>query len=295
MDTTIAFIGLGNMGRPMAKNLLKAGYQLRVYNRTRAKAEELAKEGALVADSPWQAVEPGGILITSLANDEAVESVTEAVLEHLGPNGVHISMSTISPLTARRLADCHRKFHVEYVAAPVFGRPEAAAARKLWICVSGVDKAKARADPILRVLGQGIFDFGEDPAAAHVVKLCGNMLIAAAIEALGESLTLAEKSGLDRLQVADMMGQTLFACQVYQGYGNIIAEHRYEPAGFKASLGEKDICLVLETGRASLVPLPLASLLHDRFISMLAKGRADLDWSGIARNSAEEAGISHSR
>ena len=157
--------------------------------------------------------------------------------------------------------------------------------------MSGVQKANARADAILRVLGQGLFDFGEDSAAAHVVKLCGNMLIADAIEALGEVLTLAEKNGINRGQVADMMGQTLFACQVYQGYGKIIAEHRYEPAGFKASLGEKDIRLVLETGRASLVPLPLASLLHDRFISMLAKGRADCDWAGIAQNSVEEAGL----
>ncbi|MDF0668267.1 MAG: NAD(P)-dependent oxidoreductase [Nitrospira sp.] len=294
MDS-IGFIGLGKMGSAMAGNLLKAGFQLHVYNRTAEKAAALVAQGAKLAHEPGDAVQRGGIVITMLANDRALEEVGDSdrgFLERLGPEGIHLSMSTVSPWLARRLAEQHRHYGVEYVAAPVFGRPEAAAARKLWICTSGPEAAKERVRPILDSIGQGIFDFGEEPAAAHVVKLTGNFLLASAIEALAEALVLGEKNGIDRNSLADMLGSTLFACPAYQTYGRAIAQQRFRPAGFTVELGLKDVDLVLQTAADSTTPLPLAGLLHDRFLSAMARGRGDLDWAAVALNVAEEAGVS---
>jgi 3-hydroxyisobutyrate dehydrogenase-like beta-hydroxyacid dehydrogenase len=295
MSERIGFIGLGNMGQPMARNLLKAGFELRVYNRNAAKAKPLVELGAQQVFRPSEVVEPGGIVITMVANDSALESVVlgnEGFLERLGPNGIHLSMSTVSPATAHKLADFHAKHGSIYLAAPVFGRPEAAAARKLWICLSGPQAGKERVQPVLNALGQGIFDFGEDPGAANVVKLAGNFLIAAAMEGMAEALTLAEKNGIDRSKVIDMLGQTIFACPIYQNYGKTIAEKRYTPPGFYLSLGLKDVGLVLQTADSAKVPMPFASLLHDRFLASVAKGRGDMDWSALALDVSEDAGLS---
>ncbi|SRR6266446_2269210 len=295
MSEQIGFIGLGNMGQPMARNLLNAGFALRVYNRNASKAEPLVAQGAQQVFKPSDVVEPGGIVITMVANDSALESVVlgeDGFLERLGPNGIHLSMSTVSPATARKLADLHAKHGSIYLAAPVFGRPEAAAARKLWICLSGTQPGKERVQPILNVLGQGVFDFGEDPGAANVVKLVGNFLIASAMEAMAEALTLAEKNGIERSKVIDMLGQTSFACPIYQNYGKVIAEEHYTPAGFLLSLGFKDVNLVLQTAESATMPMPFASLLHDRFLTAIAKGRGDMDWSALALGVSEDAGIS---
>jgi 3-hydroxyisobutyrate dehydrogenase-like beta-hydroxyacid dehydrogenase len=292
MSELIGFIGLGRMGHPMARNLIKAGYTVRVYNRTRARADDLIGEGAQWADTPHEVAEPGHIVITMVADDRVLESVAgDRLLERLGPSGIHLSMSTVSPATARRLAQRHEQYRVTYLAAPVFGRPDAAAAAKLWICLSGPVSAKERVRPILGAVGQGLFDFGEEAGAANVVKLAGNFLIVAAQEAMAEAFALAEKNGIDRTRVAELIGQTLFACPVYQGYGNAIAHHRYQPAGFKLPLGLKDVDLVLQTAAASKVPMPLASLVHDRLIGALAKGRDELDCSALALGAAEDAGL----
>lgn len=292
---SIGFIGLGKMGGAMAGNMLKAGYKLHVYNRTPEKAAALVAQGARLARQPDEAAEPGGIVITMVANDRALENVVDGdrgFLERLGPDGIHLSMSTVSPRLASHLAEQHRRHGVEYVAAPVFGRPEAAAARKLWICLSGSAMAKQRVHPILDSIGQGTFDFGEEPAAAHVVKLAGNFLLASAIEALAEAFVLGEKNGIDRSRLADMLGSTLFACPAYQTYGRAIAQQRFRPAGFTVELGLKDIDLVLQTAADSTTPLPLASLLHDRFLAAVAKGRGELDWSSVWLESAENARLS---
>ncbi|BFU94380.1 MAG: 3-hydroxyisobutyrate dehydrogenase [Nitrospira sp.] len=294
MSDLIGFIGLGNMGRAMAGNLLKAGYRLHLYNRTPEKAASLLAQGAALMSRPNDTAEPGGIVLTMLADDRAVENIVygeRGILERLGPGGVHLSMSTISPATARRLAEDHGKYRTAYVAAPVFGRPEAAAARKLWVCLSGPQAAKDRVQPILRALGQGVFDFGQEPEAANVVKLAGNFLLASAIEALGEALTFAEKNGIDRGKLASMLAQTLFACPAYQTYGETIAQERYQPAGFTLSLGLKDINLVLQTAADSTVPMPLASLLRDRFLALVAQGRGHLDWAAMALGAAHDAGL----
>ncbi|MCS6302897.1 MAG: NAD(P)-dependent oxidoreductase [Nitrospira sp.] len=292
---SIGFIGLGKMGSAIAGNLLKAGFDLHVHNRTPDKAAALVAQGAKLAHEPGDTVQPGGIVITMLANDRALEDVVDGdrgFVERLGPEGIHLSMSTVSPRLANRLAEQHRRSGVEYVAAPVFGRPEAAAARKLWICLSGSPMSKQRVRPILDSIGQGTFDFGEEPAAAHVVKLAGNFLLASAVESLAEALVLGEKNGIDRSKLADMLGSTLFACPAYQTYGRVIAQQRFRPAGFTVELGLKDIDLVLQTAADSTTPLPLAGLLHDRFLAAVAKGRGELDWSSVWLESAENARLS---
>ncbi len=294
MAETLGFIGLGNMGEPIAANLLAAGYGLRVYNRTASKAAPLLAKGATAAKSPADVASPGGIVLTMLADDRALEEVclpAGSFVEKLGAGGIHISISTIAPATARRLAAHHAKHKVEYIASPVFGRPDAAAAKRLWVCTSGAAAAKNRVQPILEAIGQGIFDFGEDAGSANVVKLCGNFMIASAIEAISESLTLAEKNGISKSAVAELFGKTLFACPVYQGYGRQIAEQKFEPAGFRLALGLKDISLALETAAASSVPMPLASLLRDRWITAIAKDRGNLDWTAVALGVAEDAGL----
>jgi 3-hydroxyisobutyrate dehydrogenase-like beta-hydroxyacid dehydrogenase len=291
MSETLGFIGLGNMGAPIAANLLKAGFGLRVYNRTASKAAPLTAKGATLAASPADVAQPGGIVLTMLADDRAVEELClagQSFVERLAPGGIHISLSTISPVTARRLAEHHAKYKVDYIASPVFGRPDAAAAAKLWICVSGPAAAKRRVQPILTAIGQGIFDFGEDAGAANVVKLCGNFLFAASIETIAEMLTLAEKSGVSKKAVAEMIGKL---SPLHSGYANQIAEQKFEPAGFRLALGLKDVNLIMQTAAASMTPMPLGSLLHDRYVSAVAKGRADLDWSAIALGVAEDAGL----
>ncbi|MGO9606968.1 MAG: NAD(P)-dependent oxidoreductase [Candidatus Binataceae bacterium] len=293
MSLEIGFIGLGAMGLPIASNLLAAGNRVTVWNRTASKADGLVAKGASLANAPGDVAKPGGIVVTMVADDVALEDLVlgAAVAQRLGPRGIHVSMSTVAPATTRKLAEVHQKAGAAMVAAPVFGRPDAAAARRLWICVSGPAWAKEVVRPLFDAIGQGVFDFGEVPEAANVAKISGNFLIAAAMEAMGEAFAMAEKNGLDRAAVATMLGQTLFACPVYQGYGAAIANRRHSPAGFRLPLGLKDIEIVLRTARDVNAPMPTASLLRDRFVHALAMGREDLDWSALALGAREDAGL----
>ncbi|HEV2170299.1 MAG TPA: NAD-binding protein, partial [Candidatus Binatus sp.] len=193
--------------------------------------------------------------------------------------------------TTRELAAYHESRGSVMVAAPVFGRPNAAHAKQLRICVSGPADAKAKVRPILEAMGSDVFDFGEKTESANVVKLAGNFMIAAAMEAMGEAVTMLRKSGVDPAAAIDMLTKTIFAAPVYQGYGPAIAHGRFTPAGFRLPLGMKDIDLVLKTANEANVPMPTASLLHDRFVSAIAKGRADMDWSAIALGAADDAGL----
>ncbi|HYK87209.1 MAG TPA: NAD(P)-dependent oxidoreductase [Acidobacteriota bacterium] len=294
MSTTLGFIGTGNMGLPIARNLLGDGYPLRIFNRTAEKAASLATLGARLVSSPSQTAEPGGIVFTMLADDRALEEVAvsgDALAKALGPGGIHVSMGTLSPAAARKVAEHHRAFEVSYLAAPVFGRPEAADARTLWICLSGAHAAKDRVEPILKLLGRSVTDFGEDPGAANVVKLGGNFLLASAVEAMAEMIALAEKNGIAREKMIDLMASTLFACPVYQIYGRALVAQKYRPAGFRMELGLKDITLVLQTAAASKAPMPMASLVRDRLLTGVAKGRGDWDFTAFALAAAEDAGI----
>ncbi|MFZ5557142.1 MAG: NAD(P)-dependent oxidoreductase [Pseudomonadota bacterium] len=293
MRDTVGFIGLGRMGEPMARNLLAAGFKVSAYNRDAAKAKPLLEAGATFAKTPREAAVPGGIVITMVSDDRALHEVTagsDGFAQALGA-GVHVSMSTVSPDASRRLAALHAGYGGSYLAAPVFGRPDAAAAKKLWICASGPAAAKARVRPVLDAMGQGVYDFGEEPHAANVVKLAGNFLILSAIEALGEAAALGQKYGIDREQLLGMFGETVFGCPVYQNYGRIVACEQYQPAGFRMALGLKDVNLVLDAAAGVQAPMPLASLVYDRLLSGVARGRANLDWSAIALAVSEEAGL----
>jgi len=294
MTQEIGFVGLGAMGLPMATNLLAAGYHLIVYNRTASKADPLIARGACRAERAGGVAQPGGIVVSMLADDATLKALVmgeDALAERLAPDGIHVSMSTVSPAATRELAEYHAKRGSVMVAAPVFGRPSAAQAKQLQICVSGSADAKAKVKPILEAMGQRIFDFGDNPPAANVVKLSGNFMIAASIEAMGEVVAMVRKSSVDPVAVLDMLTKTIFAAPVYQGYGPAIAHGRFTPAGFRMPLGHKDIELVLQTADAAHAPMPIASLLRDRFISAMAKGRADMDWSAIALGATDDAGL----
>jgi 3-hydroxyisobutyrate dehydrogenase-like beta-hydroxyacid dehydrogenase len=294
MSDEIGFIGLGAMGLPIAANLLAAGIKVRAWNRTADKASPLVAKGATQAASFIETATPGGVVITMLADDAAVEAVTigkDGIAARLGRGGIHVSMSTIAPATATRLAAVHAEYGNTYVAAPVFGRPENAEKKQLVVCISGPAAAQHRIRPLLDAMGRVIFEYGEEPGAANVAKLCGNFLIASAIEAMGEAFTMAEKSGLSREKVAEMLGKTLFACPVYQRYGEMIARKQHTPAGFKMPLGLKDVDLVLKTAGEARSPMPLAGLLRERMIAGLAHGRDEMDWSALALGALDEAGI----
>lgn len=293
MSETIGFIGTGNMGMPMARNLLEAGYRLKIWNRTPEKARALADRGAELVRTPAEAAAGTGIVVTMLADDRAVEA-TAFGPDGFGPQlrgGVHLSMSTIAPATAAGLAARHREHGSDYVAAPVFGLPPAAAARKLWICTAGGTAAKARVRPLLETLGQGVFDFGEQAGSANVVKLAGNFMIVAALEAMAEAFALGEKHGVAPAALADLFGRTLFACPVYRNYGKFITEGNYDPPRFRLALGLKDVSLALDAGRAAGAPLPLAALVQSRMVSGIAKGRESLDWAALALGARDDAGL----
>ena len=294
MAESIGFIGLGNMGEPMAANLMAAGHVLKVYNRTVAKAGALKAKGATVAASGAEVATPGGIVFTMVADDRALDELCTAspsFVEKLGRGGVHVSQSTISPATSKRLAEHHRQFGVEYVCAPVFGRPEAAAAAKLIVCVSGPAAARERVKPLFGAIGQGTYDYGDDVGAANVVKLCGNFTIAALIETIAEMCALAEKNGLDPGTVTSMLSSTLLNCPLYQNYSRILVAGDFQNPKFQLALGLKDINLVLQTAASSEMPMPLGSLLRDRFLTSIAKGRGKWDWTGTALDVAENAGL----
>jgi 3-hydroxyisobutyrate dehydrogenase-like beta-hydroxyacid dehydrogenase len=289
----IGFIGLGQMGQPIARNLLKAGHSVTVYNRSRARAEPLQPDGAKVAGRAAEACD-ADILITLLADDSAIEAVLlghENLLSRLPATSVHVCMSTISVAMARKLAATHAQAGSGYVSAPVFGRPEAAAAAKLYIVAAGPAKWIERCQPVFDAVGQRTFVFGEDPAAANVVKLSGNLMIASVLETLGEVFALLRKSGVDPAKFLEFATNSLFAAPIYKTYGDIIAGERYQPAGFKVPLGLKDVRLVLAAAEAVSAPLPIAGIVRDHLLTALARGRQDWDWSSIASISAENAGL----
>lgn len=288
----VGFLGLGRMGAGMAANLVTAGHDVTVWNRSADKTAPLVARGAHAARTVAEACR-GDAVVTMLADDAAVEGVTlgdAGVVATLPAGALHVSASTIGVATAERLTAAHGAAGQRFVAAPVFGRPEAAAARKLVIVAAGAPDALDDAAPLFAALGQRTVRFGDTPSAANLVKVSGNFLIASAIEALGEAVALVTKAGVDRRQYLDMLTTTLFAAPVYQSYGAIIADERWEPAGFAAPLGLKDVRLALAAGETLRVPLPLASLLRDRFLELLARGDAHLDWSAIARLAADAAG-----
>jgi len=289
----IGFIGLGNMGAAMARNLIKAGHSVTVYNRSHDKAEALVKDGAIVAGSPADASR-AGIVLAMLANDDALTTVTEGddgVLSGLPADGILVNMSTVSLAATRRLVAAFQLAGKYFVAAPVFGRPDAAEAAKLFIPVAGPARAVARIEPLLAAMGQKTVQFGEDPVHAAAVKISGNFMLQTAIEGLAEALALVRKHGVDPAQYLDFMTGSLFTAPLYKGYGSAIVAQRYEPAGFALPLALKDTKLALAAADEANIPLPLADLIRDRFLIGLSRGWDHLDMAALGKVAAENAGL----
>ena len=288
----VGFVGLGQMGSAMAANLLKAGHEVTVYNRNGAKADPLVKQGARKAASVAEASR-GEVVITMLSDDNAVSDTVwgnDRLLATLPKGAIHVSMSTISVALSKRLADAHLKAGQRYVAAPVFGRPEAAAAAKLFIVPAGAPEAIAACQPLFDAMGQKTLPMGAVPSAANLIKLSGNFLLAAVIESLGEAIALVGKAGIDRKAYVELLTTTMFPAPAYKIYGNLIAENRFEPAAFAAPLGHKDIRLAMAAAENLRVPMPIASLLNDRFLRLLANGGDKLDWAAVGGLATADAG-----
>jgi 3-hydroxyisobutyrate dehydrogenase-like beta-hydroxyacid dehydrogenase len=287
----VGFIGLGQMGAGMAANLVKAGHEVTVYNRSPGKAGALLELGATEARTVAAAC-GGDAVFTMVADDNALGHVAfgDGIVGALPPGGIHISASTISVALSERLTEAHAAAGQKFVSAPVFGRPEAAAAAKLFVVAAGPAETLSDCAPLFEAIGQRTFVMGETPSIANLVKLSGNFLIASVIESLGEAMALVGKGGVDLRAYIDMLTSTLFAAPVYKTYGGLIAENKFEPAGFAAPLGQKDIRLTLAAAEHLNVPMPVASLLRDRFLTLLANGGEKLDWSAVGKLAARDSG-----
>ncbi len=290
----IGFLGLGQMGAPIAANLRRAGHDLIVWNRSAAKLRTLTDIGAAAAQTPRAACADREVVFTMLSDDSALRAVMQG--EHglaagLAPAAVHVSLSTIGVRTADEIAADHARSGRRFVSAPVFGRPQAAAAAKLFIVAGGESTDIDVVEPAFGAIGQRVFRIGTTPSAANLIKLCGNFMILAAIEALGETMALAGKAGIDQATVLEVLTGSLFDAPVYRNYGAIMLEERYRPAGFAAPLGLKDMRLAAESAEALRVPMPVLSLLRDRLLETIAIDGPETDWSTIARASARAAGL----
>jgi 3-hydroxyisobutyrate dehydrogenase-like beta-hydroxyacid dehydrogenase len=289
----IGFIGLGNMGAPMADHLLKAGHEVIVYNRTAEKAKALVRQGARRASSVSDACD-ADVVLTMLADDHALETVSyghKNMLESMAKGHVHLSCSTISVALADKLTSDHEGAGQHFVSAPVFGRPEAAAAAKLYVVAAGIPASVEKCQPIFDAIGQRTFRFGDKPSNANLVKLSGNFLIMSVIESLSEALALVGKGGLDQREYLEFLTSTLFNAPVYKTYGTLAVEKKFQPAGFLAPLGLKDVRLALQAAESLRVSLPLADLVRNRFLTLLANGGESLDWSAISQIPARDAGL----
>jgi len=289
----IGFIGLGNMGAAMAANLVKSRHEVTVWNRSPRKAQPLVDAGAARAATPKEAAAGRDVVITMLADDAALQAVVSGdagVMAGLG-KALHISMSTIAVATADRIAADHRSREQRFLCAPVFGRPEAAMAAKLFIVAAGHAEDLETAKPVFAAVSQGVFNIGATPSAASLVKLCGNFMILSAVEALGEAMTLAEKGGVPRAKFLEVLTGTVFDAPAYRTYGAILVEGRFKPAGFPAPLGLKDMRLISQSADTLRVAMPLLSLLRDHLLQTIAVEGDDIDWSGIAHTIAKNGGL----
>jgi 3-hydroxyisobutyrate dehydrogenase-like beta-hydroxyacid dehydrogenase len=282
----LGFIGLGHLGTAIAENILQKQGQLRVYNRTASKAQPLIEKGAVFCNSIKELASTCDIVFSMVSDDTALNHVTrgnDGIAQNLKQGGIHVCMSTILPATSSQLVTIHDQNNNHYIAAPVMGRPEAARAGKLHFLISGNKESIDKIKPLLQDAGAaGIWEFGNDVAAANIAKLCNNSLIVSAIESMAEALNLARKSGIDTTTWMNMITQSVFAAPVYINYGNILLKEMYQPAGFTLRLGLKDINLVMEQSREVNAEMPVGQLMQKRFNEGVATGLGDHDWTAVA-------------
>jgi 3-hydroxyisobutyrate dehydrogenase-like beta-hydroxyacid dehydrogenase len=287
----VGFLGLGKMGGAMATNLLKGGYPPRVWNRSAAASERLAAAGAEAVATPAEAFD-ADVVFTMLADDAALREILidSGLLDRLTPPLIHVNMATISVALAEELASRWNARGVAYVSAPVMGRPDVAAAARLNILAAGPDKAVEAVLPLLALLGQKTWRFGEQARLANVAKLAVNFTLAAGVETLGEATVLAEAHGIAPRQLVDLLTGTLFPGPVYQRYGGLIVDRRYEPAGFKATLALKDLRLALAAADSRSVPLPVAEAVRDGLVDAVAQREGEMDLAVLGKVAARRAG-----
>lgn len=294
----IGFVGLGRMGRAMAINLVAAGFKVMAYVRKPERAAELTALG-LIPTTDMRDLFGCRIVVTMVTDDQAVRDIffgdetlgIDGLAAGLMPGAIHLSMSTIGPKTASELAKQHVQRGLGYVAAPVFGNPDAAAARELFIIAAGAEIDVDCCRPVLDVLGRQTFVIGTDPAAANLVKLAGNMLTAASLEMLGEIIALLRKRNIDPELVLGIFTATMFGSRVHKIYGEKIVHERYTPSNFVLPLALKDVRLGLAEAEAAAVPMPSVNVVRDRLVAGIARGHAHLDWSALGLIAAEEAGL----
>ena len=288
----IGFIGIGQMGAPMARCLIAAGHELTVFNRTTSAAYALAEYGAQVALSPAETI-AADVVITMLADDTDVRDVwlnSGLSLKTLAPT-IHINMATTSLEVARELAFAHAQGGSQYISAPVFGRPSTAAEGKLDVIVAGNSIAIYRCAPLFATMAKQVFIVGEDPAVANTVKIARNFLIATVIESLGEAFALARKGGVNAADFLRILTSTSLDAPAYHHYGQAIVDKEFEPATFSMGLGLKDIELTLSTAKVLGVPMPSAELIRKQLIAAIVSGREQQDWAALAAYIAENAGL----
>ncbi|GGV01815.1 oxidoreductase [Kitasatospora herbaricolor] len=288
---TVGFVGLGAMGRGMAANLLAAGHPVRVWNRSPGPVEELVAKGATAAADLGEVYDSEAV-VSMLPDDRTVEALLlDGALLAGARAGVHVNMATVSVALAERATALHAEHGIGYVAAPVLGRPGVAAAGELNVLAAGEAAQLERVGPLLAAMGRRTWHFGDRPAQANTAKISANFLLACAIESMAEACSLAEANGVRPTDLIEMLTGTLFPGPVYSGYGSMVAERRYEPAGFRLPLGLKDVGLALSAGEARNVPLPFGSVLRDAFLDALAHGDGEKDWAAVAAVARRRAGL----
>jgi len=289
----IGVVGLGHMGEAFARNLLSHGHRVRAFDRNPFRAAGLREAGAEAAKGLAD-LRDCDFVVTSLPDDSALHAVSldqGGLVEIMRPGAVHISMSTVSPDLSRRLADAHLARQQEYVAAPVLGNPDLARSRQLFVLAAGRPNALSAAKPLLERLGQRVFIISDDAPAANLMKLAGNVLTATTLESMGEVLAFVRKGGIDQQVAFDVLTNSLFDAKVHKTYGGKILHEHYRPAGMAVPLAVKDLRLALAAAEREDVPMPSASLVHDRLVGVMARGWADLDWSALGLLAACDAGL----
>lgn len=277
----IGFLGLGQMGTPMAMRLLAAGHELRVWNRNEARADPLLREGAVLAGTPAEAELGADVAITMLFDDAAYERVLfgdNGLMDALSPGAIHVSCSTISVALSERLTAEHARRGHQFVAAPVFGRPNIAEAGRLWIVAAGADEAINRIRPLFEPLSRGVTVVAREPRMAHAVKLGGNFLISAMIHSLSESLVYAEGQGIDPELFMETVNNALFQSPLYAAYGKVML-HPPEQPGALIGLGAKDLSLLRQAAAARGNRLSLADTMAEIFAEAQRTGLGSEDWA----------------
>jgi len=289
----IAFIGLGRMGMGMARNLLRAGHTVAVFNRSREKAESLAASGARVANSPADACGAAEVIMTMVADDHAVEQIVfgnDGIASAMKKDSIHVSHSTISTALARRLTAEHAERKQAYLSVPVFGRPEHAESKNLVVVAGGPSELVDRCRPLFDAIGRQTFVIGTEPWQANVAKVCGNFMVISMIESLGEAFATLRKAGVAPEAFLEIIN-SLMASPILALYGRIISQEQFEPAGFALKLGLKDVRLALAAAEECAAPMPLASLVHDHLLAAVAQGQGEMDWSSMTQVIARNAGL----